>query len=450
MSFAAWNTNAYLTEKKNQLDIQIELVEQNDQALSSQIDSLNQGLATYEKEYTLPTSGVRLTYNNHRLACMPISAFNLIAIGQGDLFSNYKKIVLYFNDSYERSSHELISPIEQLFGQLDLAFVWAYLLPLFILLITFNILSIERETGRLKLIASQPIKISNWLFAKIHIRFFTIFLLLIIFTLILLSLFGVSIAGNFIKLSQLIIILFLYTAFWFFLSFRVNLLGYTSGKNLILLANIWVLFVFLIPSVVNQLGKELHTIPSRLEIINHHQATYNEVEKNLEQEIEALFHLHPDWSSNDPVTKDLSNSTGWNINYLAKQYLAQLKHQPKAQAYEAIIDGRNQWVKTLRVLSPTMIFQNALTDLAGTSTRYYRSFLQEAQQYAHEYRQYIFKGLFTNHAFTSKEIKSLPKFEFDSQDIPRNFWEEILGLIFYLAFVRMASLALPKANSIIH
>ncbi len=449
MAFAAWNTYDHLAEKEAEIETQLQLVRQNDQTLIAQIDSLKMGLATYDKEYTLPTSGVRLSYNNHRITWIPLKEFALVAIGQSDLYSNYKKIVLYFNDSYERRSQELESPVEQLFGQLDLAFVWTYLLPLVVLLSSFDVLSIERETGRLRLIASQPIQLSKWLLIKISIRFFTLFALLMIFTLTLLSGFGVSIFRQSGAFTQLTTELFLYSAFWFVLSFLVNRLGFNSGRSLILLTNLWVLFVFLIPAAVNQLGTELHPVPSRLEIVNHHQMVYNEIEHNLGAEMEALFRTHPDWSSDDPVTKDMSNSTGWNINFLAKQYIAQLKHQPKTQAYEDQIDARNNWFGQFRIFSPAMLFQSALTDLAGTSTRYYRSFLQQAQAYAQVYRQYVFKGLFTNHAFTSDEIRDLPAFEFDSRSLPSLFWKNAVGLFAYLLLMGLVTMLLASRNSLV-
>lgn len=449
MSFAAWNTHQSLLDKEQQLDVQLELVRQNDLALIAQIDSLRRGLADYKQQYTLPTSGVRLTYNNHRLAWMPSKEYALIAIGQGDLHNHYKKIILYFNDSYERSSGELVSPIEQLFGQLDLTFVWTYLLPLIILLVSFNLLSGERETGRLRLIATQPIDVSKWLLLKIGLRFLILFALLILYTLLLFSFFGVSVIQDLLGFGQLVIVLGLYTAFWFFLSFLVNRLGHSSARSLILLTNLWILFVFLIPSLLNQLGKELHPLPARLEVLNHHQSVYNEVEHDLEMEMQALFDLHPDWQSDDPVTKDMSNSTGWNINFLAKEYLAQLKHQPEAQRYEDKIDERNQWFSRFRVLSPAMIFQSALTHLAGTSTRYYRSFLEQAQEYAQSYRQYVFKGLFTNHAFTAEEVKELPLFTFQDEQFPNVVWVDVLALLIYQLLIVLVVPAFIKTKRLI-
>ena len=444
MVLAAWNTYQYSLVKKAEVEIQLNLVKENDNRLIAEIDSLNNGLASYETSYTLPTSGVRLTYNNHRLTSLPFSPFSLIAIGQGDLYSNYKKIVLYFNSSYEMNSEELISPLEQLFGQLDLAFVWVFLLPLIILLTSFNILSLERETGRLTLIASQPLPVWRWVLLKISVRFFAIFFFIVTITSLLLFVFQVDVLGNLLVFFWLIVSLFLYSAFWFFLSFLINLAGFSSGKSLIILTSIWVFFVFLLPSAVNQLARELYTIPSRLEIINHHQAMYNEMENNLDQELERLYQKHPGWKSEDPVTSDLSNSTGWNINYLAKQYIAQIKHQSVADSYESQVESRNAWVEMLRLISPAMIVQSALTDMAGTSGRYYRSFLKQSREYAHQYRQYVFKGLFTNHPFSANEIRELPVFKFNNEQVPGTLRQDFTSMIAYLVVLLVLCFSISK------
>lgn len=444
MTLATWNTKRQIDDKKDQVERQTEIVRSNDQSLIAQIDSLNNGLSDYSDSYTLPTNGVRLTYNNHRLTTLPFSPLTLIAIGQGDLYSNYKKVILYYDESYEMQSQELVSPIEQLFGQLDLAFVWTYLLPLMIILVSFNTLSVERETGRLPLIASQPLNIVQWLLVKLFVRFLTMFLIVLMASLFILLVFSAPIFQHFSQFAQLTTVLFLYSAFWFFLSFLINIAGYSSGKSLILLTSCWVLFVFIIPSAVNQLGKEIHPIPSRLEVANHHQQMYNAIEANLEQEMKNLYEMHPDWASEDPITKDLSNSTGWNIDYLAKQYMAQLKHQSKSESYEKLIDERNLWLGRVRLLSPAMVLQQGLSSLSGTSVYHYRGFLRQTQSYAQTYREQVFKGLFTNHAFTSEEIRQLPVFQFDASVIPVTIIGDSAVLLAYLIILTLVILLISK------
>lgn len=444
MALAAWNTYEYTSSKKDEVRRQLNIVRDNDQMLAAEIDSLARGLASYESSYTLPTNGVRLTYNNHRVAHLPFKPLGLIAIGQGDLFSNYKKIVLYFNTSYEMSTEELVSPLEQLFGQLDLAFVWIYLMPLIIILVSFNLLSLERETGRLPLIASQPLSVSRWVFTKIRLRFLVVTFAIIAFLTILLLLFGINISQNVAPFAQLLSILVLYSAFWFMLCFLVNLMGLSSGKCLIVLTSIWVLFVFLIPSMLNQLAKEFYPVPSRLSVINHHQAMYNAMEDNYEEELVKLYDRHPYWESDDPVTADRSNATGWNINYLAKQYMAQIKHRPVVDDYEARVTLRNEWMNNLSVLSPALLIQSGLMSIAGTSTAFYREFLSQAVTYAQDYREYVFQGLFTNHAFTREEIQSLPKFEFNEQLVPNSFGSDVLVLSVYIVLLVASSIGMMQ------
>lgn len=444
MLLAAWNTSVYTSAKLQETESQIQLVQANDAKLISEIEALNQGTESFEGSYTLPTNGIRLTFNNHRVTWLPLTPFSLVAIGQGDLFSNYKKIILYNNDSYEMRSEELVSPLEQLFGQLDLTFVWVYLLPLIILLTSFNVLSAERESGRFSLIASQPIRLSSWLLEKLAFRFLTIFTILTVGAVTLLLVFGAELLDEPLMLGQLVLLLFLYSGFWFLLSFLVNLAGYSSGKSLIFLTSIWVFFVFLVPTTVNLLAKEFNPVPSRLEIVNHHQAVYNEMEGNLDTEMQNLYETHPDWASDDPITKDMSNPTGWNINFLAKQYIAQLKHRPVAEAYEAEVDKRNAWLEALKVLSPSLLAQSALTDMAGTSAGFYRSFLKQSQEYAETYRQFVFKGIFTNHSFTAEEVRQLPVFQFDSRRAPQSFGADMRVLIAYLVVLSLFCTYLAK------
>ena len=446
MVFAAMNTKAYQTSKKSEILRQKEVVQQADEQLVAQIDSLNLGLKTYEDSYTLPTNGVRLTYNNHRIAWLPFKPFSIVAIGQSDIYSNYKKIVLYFNESYEMNTKELVSPLEQLFGQLDLVFVWVKILPLIIILISFNLLSQERETGRLSLISSHPISLPIWLLKKLTLRFFVIALCLVFFTALLLLIFQVPLFQNFSAFLQLLLVVINYCAFWFFLSFLINLLKFSSDRSLIILTSFWVLFVFLVPSIINQVGNELNPVSPRLRVINHHQKMYNDMEKNMDEELEGLYKIHPKWASDDPVTKDQSNSTGWNIHYLAKQYIAQLKHREVLEAYEQQIDERNEWMQMVSNFSPAMVVQRSLTEIAGTSTKHYRSFLRQSNEYAQDYREYVFQKLFTNHDFTVEEIKNLSKFEFDEDRVRTSFFLDSFILIGYAVLLFIASLFIVNQN----
>src|SRR3546814_8041051 len=55
-------------------------------------------------------------------------------------------------------------------GQFDLAFVLVYMFPLFIFAISFNMLSVERDQGTLRMLLSQPLKLPHLVLAKTLVR----------------------------------------------------------------------------------------------------------------------------------------------------------------------------------------------------------------------------------------------------------------------------------------
>ena len=80
---------------------------------------------------------------------------------------------------------EIANPLRALAGHFDVSFWIVYLLPLLVLLCTFNALSSERENGNRRLIASQGISETRWLQSK----------LLIIAALVLTMLFAIGSTG---------------------------------------------------------------------------------------------------------------------------------------------------------------------------------------------------------------------------------------------------------------
>jgi hypothetical protein len=130
--------------------------------------------------------------------------------------------------------------------------------------------------------------------------------------------------------------------------------------------------------------------------------------------------------------------------------MAQLKHSPTAQAYENKVDSKNSWFGKCRPFSPAMVVNEALTEMAGTSTKYYRSYLRQATEYASAYRQYVFKGIFTNHAFTAAEIKNLPKFHFNTKRVDNTFLNNTYTLAIYIITLLAIGIVLIKRKKLLN
>jgi ABC-2 type transport system permease protein len=65
---------------------------------------------------------------------------------------------------------EMENPWNLLSGHVDVAFVVVYLLPLLIFALSYNLLSVEREQGTLRMLLSQPLNLTTLLLGKVTVR----------------------------------------------------------------------------------------------------------------------------------------------------------------------------------------------------------------------------------------------------------------------------------------
>ena len=94
-----------------------------------------------------------------RYAMLPPLALTPLAIGQSDLLPSYYRMS---TDAREAilSAVEIENPRTLMTGRFDLAFVIVYLYPLLILVLSYNLLSAEKEQGTLPLVP-QPVSLAR-------------------------------------------------------------------------------------------------------------------------------------------------------------------------------------------------------------------------------------------------------------------------------------------------
>ncbi len=219
-------------------------VKENDQMMLQLLDSIEKGMPVSASRWTIPTSPMALGNYHPRIAAVASQPMAFVATGQADLFTHYVKPKVT-GDDFALNFTEMTSPVQLLFGSFDLAFVIVYLLPLLIIAFSYNVLSSEKENGSLRLLASQPIGIQNWVLQKLSLRFFWLSALVILSLCVTFLIFGIdwfSMLKSFLLIIGLIVS---YMLFWFSLAFLVNLWGGSSAKNAISLLGLWVLFVLL-------------------------------------------------------------------------------------------------------------------------------------------------------------------------------------------------------------
>lgn len=393
---------------------------QNSDKRKAFLDSLEQmakkeeaKLVSQQKPLEPPSWGVRHPYfANFRIAdyaVLPISNLAALSIGQSDL---QNKMLLIRLDSerevFDHDESDLKNPLMMKIGALDFAFVVIYLLPLLILALSFNLLSGEKEAGILSLMLSQPVSLSELVRVKVFLRGLILLAFVEVVVVIAFVLAGGSFQTDIVRLLLLMIAVALYGLFWFALAVLVSALGKSSAVNALILAACWLVFLVVMPSVLNGVANVLYPLPSRVSYVNALRQAGEDAERRAAKRMEQFYQDHPELAK-DTAARD----NDFGIEYLLM--LEDISHstKPVREAFNAQRERQNNLIKSLQILSPALVMQNVMNTLAGTSDERYADFVRQARAFHKAWCEYFEPMIYQRKAFTA--YTQVPTFSYQEE-----------------------------------
>lgn len=404
--FSAFNGRQKVEKRQNDIAAAEKEMRENDARMLILLDSVEHGLEVSVPYWTVPSSPMALGNYYPRVAAMEPQPMAFVSTGQADLFTHYVKPTVA-GDDFTLNFTEMTSPVQLLFGSFDLAFVIVYLLPLLIIAFSYNVLSAEKESGSIRLLAAQPIILQKWVMQKLGLRFFWMAVLVVVTLVLAFLLIGIDIitqAASFLGVLALVLV---YMLFWFALAFLVNLQAGNSAKNAVALIGLWVVFVLFVPSVLNQLGNTFYPMPSRTLMINEMRNLKAEVSEKQDEILDNFLRDHPEYALNDTA-----QSRGFYHRYMASQRLIKQELASVVKAYEEQLQKQQDWVGRFKWISPAIIAQESLNRFAGTSTEDYEDFRKQVIAFAETWRGHLIPFLYNNRDFSQKDYPNLPEFDY--------------------------------------
>ncbi len=351
-----------------------------------------------------PTDASEVALNDaRRYALLPPAPLSVLSVGQSDLLPSHFKITAQSKNTWN-NSEEIENPVNLLAGRFDLAFAVIFLMPLCILALSYNLLSGEREGGTLALLLSQGVPLWKLLWGKIAARFFL--LMGLIFGFSLLGLLFTGMKGDGAHVVEWMALVALYAAFWFALAGFVNLWGRHSASNAMTLLACWLGWVLLVPALVGITASQIYPVPSRLELIGASRAAAAEAASQSNGIVAHYYEDHPDLAPRQQPGKPNSF-----VRTFAVQELVARRVEPLLARYDAQLQKQQGVVNQLRFLSPAIVTQEAMNDLAGTGTARYRRFSAQANSFHDAYRGYFRPKAFALVPLTSSNYDTIPRFE---------------------------------------
>jgi ABC-2 type transport system permease protein len=372
-------------------------------------------------------------YGGQLYATLPPAPLARLAVGQSDVYPNHFKVSGAMKETF-MVAQDLESPFKLFAGHFDLAFVILYFFPLLILALSFNLVAAEKEEGTLAMLLANPLRLRQVVLGKVALRALVIFLSALVFSVLGFALTGGSLKQALPNLLLWTAAITAYGAFWFALAIAVNALGKSAATNAVILAACWLAFVVVIPSVVNLMATTLYPVPSRVEFVTAMRGETQAAELKGSQLLGKYFEDHPELvkpaDTSSPFSK--TGEDDFAMLRLAKDKMVGRALRPVLERFDTQLEAQHRFTSRFRFLSPAILMQGALNDIAGTGLARYQHFLAQVEGFHRDWQSFFTPRVFEKRALTANDLNQLPKFSWAEEDFGalarRALWPALLLL----------------------
>lgn len=329
------------------------------------------------------------------LAVLPPAPLAALARGQGDADS--ARVTTDSRLSARGAEAAIAGPTVQATGAFDLAFVFVYLLPLLIIGLTYDLLAGERERGTLALVLAQPVSLRTFVLGKACLRAAVVVgvTLGLAAAALALSADGLATPGGLAHTALYLGALLAYALFWFAAAVAVNARGRTAAGNALALVGVWLVLVVAVPGLVRMAVEVAYPPPSRVELANLVRDAASEIE-------EELTALQGDHGAAAPA----------GLRLLAVQEALDARIQPVVARFRDQLAQQQRLVNRLRFLSPALVLNEAVVDLAGTGGDAARRFDGQVDAFHGQWRAFFAERARAGQRLTPADLDGLPTFAF--------------------------------------
>jgi ABC-2 type transport system permease protein len=362
---------------------------------------------------------------------LPPATLAPLAIGQRDVqpfwaqVSTRTKQTFFVNDEIE-------NPAVMVSGRLDLAFVILVVYPLIILALTFDAVAGERERGTLAIVLAQPVDPRRVLSAKLAARALLALALTLGLTFAAVLATGVSLgsADAWLRLALWCAVIVVYGAFWFGVSMAVNAARMSAAASAVSLLAVWLGVVVVLPAVAAAIVTVTHPSPSRLALTTRLREATDAAASNREDAMASFLIDHPAY-----IADASSGAPDPNVVSMALQDAAERLMAPEYAAFDSALDAQREAAAAFRFLSPALVTQSALLDLAGAGEARFRSYERQFDVYHASWRDFFFSRTLNRRPLTPADWDAIPMFRFAEESVG-SLWRRLapgLGLMLLLA-----------------
>ncbi len=326
---------------------------------------------------------------------------------------------------------EVFNPELALPGRFDFSFVLIYLSPLFIIALLHDLVSSERQSGRLRLLRSLAhFSTLRWL-QRVVLRYLLVFIALTLPLVI-----GAVIASTALStLLAFIVITLAYLAFWCGVCVFVATRHWHSVTHATALVGIWVVLTLILPTLVNLMLTRFIPVAQGVDLmLTQRQNVHSAWEIPREVTMQRFFKHHPEWQGTDPLPPDFHWKWYFAFHQVGDESVSDLFH-----AYRTGLSARQQWTDRLGWILPSVAAQSALHRLANTDLQAQLHYQDQIIAFHQQIRNFYYPYLFNDRPFMGADFAKRPVYQ-PLAETPQ--WLSVQSLPFLLITIFMLVIGL--------
>ena len=390
-------------------------------------------------------SAMDVTFSSH-LPPGPLADF---AIGQSDLLPHLGSITLWEPDVRLFSRYEFADPVSLALGAFDLGKAILLVLPLLLIVVSFDVLSAERDSNRLMLTLAQGVRIKSFFWQRLLIRAGWVLGLTLLICLAALVLNGESQSMTqrlpYFVLWMLSVLL--YGAFWIAMIAFIASRNGRGVSNVMTLLLAWAGFTLILPACMTAVTEALYPTPSRLAYLGEAREIEIETE-SAEPEITQQFVVdHPDL-----FVADATDIPGYVRTAFLVTSTVDAATRDVLSSFESTASQRAAALGRLRFASPTVMTHGLFNDIAGASSARHHRYMAQARAFKAAYAEQAGRFIVAGQRLPFHVAESLPRFHFEDGGVTAiarrsvSAWlvlAIVTGLLLLAAHRRLRHVGLP-------
>ena len=299
-----------------------------------------------------------------------------LGIGQTEQYAYYKEVTNWSSTFDPDMMEEISNPERIVNGSIDFSFLIIFLLPILLIILTYNIGGLEKDLKFEKLISIQSNSFNKWiLFRMLFYVFILIFTVFILFVVVML--FNQIKSINLNDLFNLFILFLSYITLFSIIFYLIIISSDSASSIAFKMISVWLLFCVILPGGIHQYASMKYPTNYMTEFLDvNRDQTYDVFKLPTNSLYDQITNIYPELNDTkhgkDSIINNgiIRNTISSIINQMNKDVIAKIENQNQL---------KNSFIKSTYWFNPISCYLNKWNSLTSTDYESYYNFRKKIQ-----------------------------------------------------------------------